>query len=462
MYEDLKIRYRQQEETHAGTVTQLNSKCESLEKQLSEFVIVNETLRQRVETNQNSESVQTSDAPPPQDKEKCTSDVNCSVKACYEDDDEHKFECIRCKKLFHYGCTKMPTYQIAHFLTPNYRRYICINCTQIPEYVTEVMKNKDDLHSTASQEKNRLTEELDAKTTEIDRVNDTMIKHQNENKQQKERIQSMENDETEQHKKMKQQGALINHLRAQASKKPTENLSKAPVNLDTIQEDASVNTLDAKLEAFSSNILSKVTRIMDDKLEALKAATPVPPGSSSEPLENSNSPNTWSAIVSQPQDLRSMMRDARNDEKIELTEKQRRATNIIIHGAEEVGENPNGIKKEDLEYVKQIFTKIGVSSTPTSITRLGQPNESKSRPLKIVMKSANEKADVMKNLGRLKGTERYFGKISVKDDYTSSEREEIRLLTERAKKETAENPEKVFKVRGNSKNGWRVVSFQKN
>ena len=87
--------------------------------------------------------------------------------------------------------------------------------------------------------------------------------------------------------------------------------------------------------------------------------------------------------------------------------------------------------------------------------------EFKSRPLKIVLKSAAEKANVMKNLGRLKGTERYFGKISVKDDYTTSEREEIRLLTERAKKETAENPEKVFKVRGNSKNGWRVVSFQK-
>ena len=67
----------------------------------------------------------------------------------------------------------------------------------------------------------------------------------------------------------------------------------------------------------------------------------------------------------------------------------------------------------------------------------------------------------MKNLGRLKGTERYFGKISVKDDYTTNERDQIRLLTERAKQLSIENPEKEFKVRGNSKNGWRLTSFPK-
>ena len=77
------------------------------------------------------------------------------------------------------------------------------------------------------------------------------------------------------------------------------------------------------------------------------------------------------------------------------------------------------------------------------------------------MKTKEEKSNVMENLGRLKGTERYFGKISIKDDYTASEREEIKLLTERAKEQSAHNPDRVFKVRGNSKNGWCVVSFQR-
>ena len=77
------------------------------------------------------------------------------------------------------------------------------------------------------------------------------------------------------------------------------------------------------------------------------------------------------------------------------------------------------------------------------------------------MKSIEEKEVVMSNLGWLKGTERYFGRISVKDDYTTNERDQIRMLTDEAKKKGEENPDRAFKVRGNSKNGWRIVSLLK-
>ena len=67
----------------------------------------------------------------------------------------------------------------------------------------------------------------------------------------------------------------------------------------------------------------------------------------------------------------------------------------------------------------------------------------------------------MNNLSRLKNTEKDFGKISLKDDYTSNEREQIRMLTNEAKKKSDENPDRAFKVRGDSKNGWRIMSFPK-
>ena len=35
------------------------------------------------------------------------------------------------------------------------------------------------------------------------------------------------------------------------------------------------------------------------------------------------------------------------------------------------------------------------------------------------------------------------------------------MLTDEAKKKGEENPDRAFKVRGNSKNGWRIVSFLK-
>ena len=84
----------------------------------------------------------------------------------------------------------------------------------------------------------------------------------------------------------------------------------------------------------------------------------------------------------------------------------------------------------------------------------------KSRLL-LAMKSKEDKEKVMNNLGRLKNTERYFGKISLKDDHTSNEREQIRTLTNEAKKKCGENPDRDYKVRGDSKNGWRIVSFLK-
>jgi len=210
----------------------------------------------------------------------------------------------------------------------------------------------------------------------------------------------------------------------------------------------------------------KLNKLINRKAPSVEACTDGPGVNSTNTSERNerNGPttgNSWSSVVGQQQDIKTMMRDARNDEKIEESEKQRRAKNIIIHGAAEVGANPEEIKKEDSEYIKQIFSKIKATSIPTLVTRLGEPNESKNRPIKIVMKTKEDKDNVMKNLGLLKGTERYFGKISVKDDYTTSERDEIRLLTERAKKQSAEDTGKIYKVRGNSKNGWRVVSFQK-
>ena len=75
------------------------------------------------------------------------------------------------------------------------------------------------------------------------------------------------------------------------------------------------------------------------------------------------------------------------------------------------------------------------------------------------MKSLDEKEQIMKSLGRLRGTERFFGKISVKDDYTSNERDQIKALSEQAAKQSEGNTERIFKVREHSKNGWRIVSF---
>ena len=104
---------------------------------------------------------------------------------------------------------------------------------------------------------------------------------------------------------------------------------------------------------------------------------------------------------------------------------------------------------------------MGVSAKPESVVRLGRPNESERRPIKVVMRTVGEKKKIMSSLGRLKGTSEDFGKISITDDFTAGEREEIKKFSLLAKEKTSQSQDRIFKVRGDPKNGLRLVSFAK-
>ena len=151
----------------------------------------------------------------------------------------------------------------------------------------------------------------------------------------------------------------------------------------------------------------------------------------------------------------------KNDDKIEESEAEKRSKDIIIHGAEEIGDNTEEIKKEDDGYVKEILKILGVKNTPASVTRLGNANDKKRRPIKVVMRSKEDKLYVINNLTKLKGTQEHLGKISITDDYTTADREEIRRWVKKAEAMSAEDAEKVYKVRGDPKNGMKLIWFPK-
>ena len=90
--------------------------------------------------------------------------------------------------------------------------------------------------------------------------------------------------------------------------------------------------------------------------------------------------------------------------KVEENEQERRAQNFIIYGADEIGNYTDEIKKNDIEYIANILMKIDVNSQTESVNRLGRPNETNKRTIKIVMKSKTDQENVMalrKNLVRL-------------------------------------------------------------
>ena len=79
----------------------------------------------------------------------------------------------------------------------------------------------------------------------------------------------------------------------------------------------------------------------------------------------------------------------------------------------------------------------------------------------VVMTSETEKEKIMGKLNKLKNKEEFSG-VSVTEDYTIAERELIREFNQTAKnKNSVEDPNYVWKVRGNPKNGLTLMKFRK-
>ena len=128
---------------------------------------------------------------------------------------------------------------------------------------------------------------------------------------------------------------------------------------------------------------------------------------------------------------------------------------MILHGVEE-----NGSQSDD-EFVQNFLSIVGADVTPESKTRLGNKVDGRTRPLKLVMKSSEEKDRVMSRLVNLKNADDRYRKVSVRDDYSIDERNLIKQWSDKAAaKNQAENTTE-YKVRGNPKNGLRLVRVTK-
>ena len=153
------------------------------------------------------------------------------------------------------------------------------------------------------------------------------------------------------------------------------------------------------------------------------------------------------------------MNETRNEQLVQERERKLRASNVIAHGVIE-GNDENNI--DDEEFIDPLFGKIGVDITPQSMIRLGRQDQNKNRPLRIKMINENEKNKIMSRLSNLKDAEDRFKKISVTDDYTVEERQEIKCWVDKAKEKTeSEDGKFVWKVRGSQKEQMRLVRFTK-
>ena len=111
---------------------------------------------------------------------------------------------------------------------------------------------------------------------------------------------------------------------------------------------------------------------------------------------------------------------------------------------------------------------LGADVHPESFTRLGKPSDAsdtnekkKSRPLRICLKTTDDKDTIMRRLPNLRNADDKYRKVSAKDDYTIEEREIIKEWQELANKKNEEENTDVWKCRGNPKNGMRLIKIKR-
>ena len=143
----------------------------------------------------------------------------------------------------------------------------------------------------------------------------------------------------------------------------------------------------------------------------------------------------------------------------ELNDRMSRINNIIVHGLPESEKSDyQERRKEDHAKIQNILINVlDISNTEVLETvRLGQPAKSisqqqKPRPLQIVLPSQYLKRKVLRAAGNLSKHPKYSN-VSLKDDRTPFQREQMRYLVKKVKEKQEESDAKgeevVWRIRG--------------
>ena len=383
--------------------------------------------------------------PDPVNAEDITSDKRkCTINTCEIDTGDHNLQCIKCKRKVHYKCTLLPIYQLQQFLSfgNSYRKYTCVNCIKIRktlcDIVPEILPNESLQLELANQR--RLVKSYELELTEL-REALTEYKSAAINNSTKKRKRNEANEDTdEQSEDTEEQNQMPNQKNNDQQQTPRRNYH------EQLLED-----MEKMINKKFDQIEHKFNNIVNNKIkEKLHDQEKIQSSFAETITKNVNEVTIEKAI-----------RESLNNELVQDTERQKREKNIIIHGVVEHREAENENQDQDEIYVTKLLQIIGAHVQPVTIARLGKPNEGKNRPVKLIMESTEDKAQVMSRLINLKNAEELYKSVSIKDDYTYEERDIIKQWMRRADENNRRDNTADWKVRGSPKNGLRIVKVTK-
>ena len=369
--------------------------------------------------------------------------IDCTVSTCSVAGRDLMLKCSECKMSTHFECTKSPAYQLFLYKSSK-RKFICESCTgDVPKGFHEHTNEKirfSDLSAEIKSLQVILATKCEESKTLLEKAKE--IKHQSNVLKQK-------NEELEDY-----------HVSLRKKFDKGVNDSRSPKKSQIIEKDflnSIENLLDTKLVEVEKRIKKSVldefqtNKVnLDNKLDAVINESE----SYAEAVKVSRNLNDLPKGIN---DFKSILNDARNEQLLEEKERESRSKNFIIDGLEEKGENNDAIKINDAKTTELFFEKINIEARPTKYFRLGKAEPNKRYPLKLEMATNSER--VMNNLNLLKGTEEELGKLSVKEDYTKSEREQIKDLVNFSKERNKKYSPHYWVVRGTPKNGICLVKL---
>ena len=137
----------------------------------------------------------------------------------------------------------------------------------------------------------------------------------------------------------------------------------------------------------------------------------------------------------------------------EVNDRERRKRNLVIHGVKEPNSSSSVDKdKLDCDFVQKVLTDGLKINCPEGVVkstrRLGKktPEKGKGRPILVTLDSADKKQAIYKNLNKLRDSK--YKDLSINDDMTQLERQQLKRLVEKAKDLEKKDQSCLFRVRG--------------
>ena len=424
MYEDMKKRYSEQKQINIDQKKEYETIISEMEATIKEF---RERLGKPTVIKMTNEDIFVAKA---KKGTKVVSSPQCTVSGC-EKTNIDLIKCNMCGKLVCDDCSGVKVSKLRPVMNQCSTLYFtCKTCDTLVRdtndvNVYDVLKGKVDT----------LTEELD--------------NCEGENSKLTQQVKTLED----------QHSSLQVLLEERES-----SLHESEAKLNSMEQTpaASINPTNgaANIEELINKRFDKIDESIDAMIERKLAGVLAIPTAG--PSNDENAKKLFSAVVGasdSPVNHVTALKSSQNAELIEKQEQERRANNIIIHGISEVRSDDVSIQDHDQTFLNHFLEAIDVDIEPKQIVRLGNESADKKRPLKVILKSADDKRQILSSLNKLKNADASVRGVSVRDDYTIEERKLIRSMHEEARRKNEADHVTHWKVRGTPKNGLRVVKI---